>query len=132
MPKNGENPLKFSLTCCRIAGLWEGSDGGKWPSLDAVPFFYRDFDVLSAKKLGFALGVSMRACSRENMLHVYMTQNMQSVAIMYEQREILFHSGYIVFLCVCLFVIGTWTVISLVFERSDGSQMRTQYAHEHA
>lgn len=35
----------------RCYGLWLASDHGKWPSLDKVPFFYRDFDERSASIL---------------------------------------------------------------------------------
>lgn len=34
----------------RCYGLWK-KDGGRWPSLEEVPYFYRDFDDLSAENI---------------------------------------------------------------------------------
>jgi len=34
----------------RCYGLWK-KDGGKWPSLEEAPYFYRDFDDLSAENI---------------------------------------------------------------------------------
>lgn len=37
-------------TACRCYALWERY-GGVWPSLEDVPYFYRDFDDLSAENI---------------------------------------------------------------------------------